>query len=435
MESEAKSMNGDEVVISGISGIFPQSNSVLEFGENLYSKVDMVIVNHSFENSKIPELPIHMGKISDLEKFDAQFFRVSYWQVIDIDPLCRKLMEHTFNAIFDAGVNPVTLAGKRIGVYAGSSFNDHFAKMMDDFNSKNLSVPVGASSAMLAHRISYWLDSKCPSYTVDFSCVSSSLCLEKAVNDIKLGFIDAAIVGGTNACNNPILNYNLRKAGLLCLDGKTRCFDKKGDGYVRSEAVTSLFLQRAKDAKRIYAEICHVKGGYLMRQDAEFLPKREVEDLINFIQTFYKEVKVSPKDVEYVEANGSGIVSADKNELDAIDRVFKSNGSLKIGSVKSNIGHTEAASGICSVIKMCLAYRSGIIPSNLHYSEPIDNDAIFNNRLKVVVENTLFDRGYTAINNFSFTGGNFHILLKGHYKPKAIVLYCTNENMHVDIIF
>ncbi|KOB68668.1 Uncharacterized protein OBRU01_18097, partial [Operophtera brumata] len=202
---------------------------------------------------------------------------------------------------------------------------------------------------MIANRVSYWIDGKGPSYSLDYACASSMACLEMAYQRLKAGDCDTALVGGCIHSMNPVLTLNM---------------------------------------KRIYTEVYHVKGKYFSKPDATFLPTR--------------------------------ISEADGNELDAVGRFFGKEKPIKVGSIKSNMGHTQPVSGACSLTKICLAYQRGEIPANLHFNEPQNHiTAVKEGKVKVVKENTPFNRSFTAVNNFSITGANFHVLLKGHFKPKV----------------
>nr|XP_049700707.1 fatty acid synthase [Helicoverpa armigera] len=423
-ENIPKPLSGKEVVISGISGVFPNSDTVLDFMNNLYNNVDMVTSEDPKWNLNDPDVPKHFGKIKGTDKFDAQFFGVTFQLACALEPMGRKLLEHAYGAIFDSGTSPQSLRGKRVGVFIGSSFAENSALTMYDLTKRSDFVVNGGSKAMLANRISYWIDGKGPSYCLDYACSSSTACLEIAYKSMKTGECDAAIVGGCNLGVHPTLTLNMRRAGLLCLDGKTKCFDKNADGYVRADAINVIFLQKAEDAHRIYAEVYHAKGNYNLKSDSQFLPYRETEDIEKFLHEFYGETDVDPKIVEYVEAHGAAIAAADENELKAIGNVFAAKEAVKIGSVKSNMGNSEPASGVCAITKLCLAYHKGKLPANLHYSEPQDQvTAVKDGRVQVVTENAPFDRGFTALNNFSFSGGNFHVVLKGHYKEKRLQKY------------
>ncbi|CAH0727202.1 unnamed protein product, partial [Brenthis ino] len=300
-----------------------------------------------------PDIPHHIGRMKEPNRLDAQFFKVTFNQAMTMDPMCRKLMEHSYSAICDAGINPLTLDGKKIGIYVGIAYMDIVKAFMEKGNYTNPFFLSGSSKTMLANRISYYLNTIGPSYAIDASTASSLLSLEQAYQHLLSGEIESAIVAGSNTCKQPTLSVNLRRAGLVSLDGKTKCFDENGDGSVRSEAVSVVFLQKAKDAKRIYSQVYHVKSGY-SKPDINCFPNREENDILKFLQEFYSEIDVTPSAVEYVEANAPGIASRDKVELKAISRFFGDKSPVKVGSVKSNMGNSEGASGMCSLTKITI---------------------------------------------------------------------------------
>ncbi|KAJ2951603.1 hypothetical protein O0L34_g13759 [Tuta absoluta] len=418
---------GDEVVISGISGVFPKSDNTTQFSENLYNNVDLVSeIDMQFHH---PEAPRHLGKVKGMDKFDAQFFKVAYHHAQAMEPVSRKLLEQAYTAVYDAGINPVTLRGKKIGVFIGTSFSDTSnVAMYSEGEQQKGYVLSGCGKSMFSNRISYFLDATGPSYSLDCSCASSMVCLEHAYQAMTNGDCEAAIVGGGNLCMLPELGLNIRKSGMACIDGKTKCFDANGDGPVRAEAVNCIFLQKAKDAKRIYAEVYFAQVEYGLKTDAHFLPNRNAEDIEQFLKKFYSEIKLAPQEIEYVEANGSAIAEADENELKAIGNVFTKNRCepVKVGSVKSNMGNAEPASGVCALTKVCLAYHTGKLPGNLHYTQPLNIPEIKNGKIQILHQNETFNRGLTAVNQFSFNGTNCHVLLKGRFKQKDTSKYKTN---------
>ncbi|XP_028162532.1 fatty acid synthase-like [Ostrinia furnacalis] len=414
-------LSGDEVVISGMSGSFPKSDSVAKFMDNLYNGVDMVTENNPRWTFNHPEVSSTIGMVNGMTKFDAQFFRVHFRQACTMEPMSRKLLEHAYSAIFDSGINPLQLRGKKVGVFIGSTFSESEKIVIYENIQRNGFGITGCNKAMYANRISYWIDGKGPSYALDMACASSMACLEHAYRCISTGQCDAAIVGGSNLCMHPNVSLNMKRAGFLCLDGKSKCFDKNGDGYVRSDAISVLFLQKAKDAKRIYSEVYHAKSKYGLKEfrDTEFLSNRHPKTIEDFLNAFYSEIDVSPHDVEYIECHGSANAEADGNELRAIEKVFVKENPVKVGSVVSNMGHGEPASGACAVTKVCLAYHKGELPANLHYNEPQDDiPAVKDGMIQVVQKNVPFGRGFAALNAFSYSGTNVHVLLKGHYKKK-----------------
>ncbi|XP_076382068.1 fatty acid synthase [Megalopta genalis] len=412
---------GEEVVITGISGRFPESNNVQELKENLMNKVDMVTDNYTRWRLDHAEIPRDGGKVADLFKFDAIFFGVHYKQAHTLDPMCRMLLEHSFEAILDAGMNPRQLRGTNTAVIIGSCISESEKTWFYEKLQANGFGITGCSRAMLANRISYFFGLHGPSYAIDTACSSSLVALDQAYRLIRTGVCDQVIVGGSNLCLHPYVSLQFSRLGVLATDCRCKSFDAKANGYVRSEAVSVIFLQKAKNAKRIYASVVYTKSncdGY--KEQGITFPARDIQKML--LEDFYKECKLSPTILSYLEAHGTGTSIGDPEELNAIEQVFVKNRTtpLRIGSVKSNLGHTEPASGICSVAKIIIAMESGLIPPNMHFQSPVKGIKSFEEgMLKVVTEPTPWEGGFVGINSFGFGGANAHILLKSHNKEKV----------------
>ncbi|XP_038216632.1 fatty acid synthase-like [Zerene cesonia] len=365
--------------------------------------------------------------------FDAQFFKVHYRLGKNMDSMSRKLLEQAFQAIYDAGVNSDQLSGKKLGVYIGSCFSETEKSAFYIASTKTGFGIMGCSKSMFANRVSYWLNAKGPSIAVDQSCCSSIVALELAYQAMNRGDVDAALIGGASLCLLPQSSVHMRRVMMINRDGKTRSFDKNACGCAKSEAINVLFLQKKRDALRIYAEVVHVKTEFNNLIEGENGPKygfyRESEKLAEFLNRFYKEANVDPREVQYIEAVGSATPEADKSELEAIDKVFCNSRSspLYVGSVMSNIGYSEAASGASSVTKVLLGYHKGLLAANLHCDSPRDDvEGIQKGVMRFMIDHQPFGRGYTAVNNLSVTGVNAHVLLHGHYKPKDLNKYKSN---------
>ncbi|KOB56154.1 Uncharacterized protein OBRU01_24724, partial [Operophtera brumata] len=302
-----------------------------------------------------PEVTNITGKVSDLDRFDAQFFKVHYRQAHSMDPMGRKLLELAYEVIYDAGLNPIELDGKKIGVFIGSSISETENK----------------------------------------------------------GFFDLK-----------------NKYGFVAPDGKTKSFAENADGCAKSEAINMLYLQKARDALRVYGEVISVKNRFISRIAGEtgqvFGFNRDLSSLTLFLKQFYDEANVSPEEVEFVEAFGSASPEADKMELQAIEKVFCENrtDTLLVGSVMSNIGYTDCASGITAMTKVLLGYHKMEIAGNLHCEKPRqDVAALRDGRMQVVRDNQSIRCTYTAVNGLSVTGVNSHILLHGRLKCKDFTRY------------
>ncbi|XP_026313533.1 fatty acid synthase-like [Hyposmocoma kahamanoa] len=412
---------GDEILISGVSGYFPDSDSVVDLKENLFNKVDLISGDDRRWKLAHPEIPQRTGKINNVNKFDASFFGVHYKQAHTMDPMCRILLEKAYEAVIDAGVNPKELRNTKTGVFVGACFSESEKTWFYEKMQVNGFGITGCSRAMLANRISYWLGVTGPSYTVDSACSSSLYALEHAFRSIRDGHCDAAIVGGSNLCLHPYVSLQFSRLGVLSPDGRCKSFDNSANGYARSEAIVVCFLQKAKDSRRVYAQLLHAKtncDGY--KEQGITYPAGHIQKLL--LSEFYEECSISANTLEFVEAHGTGTRVGDPEELVAIDEIFCTGRSepLKIGSVKSNLGHSEPASGLCSVAKLCIAYGTGYLPPNLHYKIPREGvAALAEGRLEVVTEKTPWNSGMSGINSFGFGGANAHVLLKNVSKPKV----------------
>ncbi|KAF9819194.1 hypothetical protein SFRURICE_010532, partial [Spodoptera frugiperda] len=394
---------GDEVLITGVSGYFPDSDSVIHLQKNLFNKI-----------------PHRTGKINHLNKFDASFFGVHYEQAHTMDPMCRMLLEKSYEAIIDAGMNPKELRDKKVGVFIGACFSESEKIWFYEKMQINNHAISGCSRAMLANRISYWLGVTGPSYTVDTACSSSFYALVHAYRAIREGYCYAAIVGGNNLCLHPYVSLQFARLGVLSLDGACKSFDNSANGYARSEAIVVVLLQKAKDSRRVYAQMIHGKtncDGY--KEQGISYPASIIQKQL--LKEFYEECAIPPSVLEYLEAHGTGTRVGDPQELQAIDEIFCTgrNEPLLIGSIKSNLGHSEPASGLCSIAKMCIAYNTGYIPPNIHFKTPREGvAALAENRVSVVTDKTPWGRGMSGVNSFGFGGANAHALLKDVARAK-----------------
>ncbi|XP_025265735.1 fatty acid synthase-like [Camponotus floridanus] len=298
---------GEVIVISGIAGRFPNSDNMKEFQENLFNKMDLGSEDHRWTNYAY-EMPAQMGKMDNIEKFDAKFFNMSIEEAHTLDPGIRILLENTYAAIIDAGVNPAELQGTRTEVVTAMSNSETSLNVIYEKPHIAGLPMLGCSKSMLANRISYFLNVTGPSYNIDTACSTSSLTMVKAYNLIRSEYCDAAIVASVSLCIYPQVTQQFYLLGVLSADGYCKPCDEEGTGYMRSEAATVVFLQKAKDK---------------------------------------------------LMALATGTVAGDPVKFQAIDEALciKRDFPLLMGSVKSNIGHSEPVSGHCQIAKVNLQQR------------------------------------------------------------------------------
>lgn len=426
MPSVVNGTNGagvdDDIVLTGLSGKLPESNNIEEFAEQLFAGVDLVTADSRRWVPGLHGLPERNGKLKDLAHFDATFFGVHAKQANLMDPQLRLLLELTHEAIIDAGFNPTELRGSRTGVYVGVSNSETEEMWTADPDKINGYALTGCCRAMFPNRISYTFDFCGPSYAVDTACSSSMFALAQAVTAMRAGHCDAAIVAGTNLCLKPANSLNFHRLSMLSPQGRCAAFDASGNGYVRSEAAVVVVLQRRANARRVYATV----RGARMNTDGTKVqgitfPSGDMQRRL--AKETFEEAGLRPQDVVYVEAHGTGTKVGDPQEVNAIAQLFCENRSdpLLLGSVKSNMGHSEPASGLCSIAKVVVAMENGVIPQNLHYKSPnLDIPALSDGRIKVVDRNLEWNGGLVAVNSFGFGGANAHIILESERVGKRV---------------
>ncbi|CAH1987550.1 unnamed protein product [Acanthoscelides obtectus] len=411
----------EQIVISGLSGAFPMSKNVYEFRDNLFQKVNMVLPNRRWTFNH-PEIPDCSGTLPEINRYDAGFFGTHERQGHSFDTMGRMIQEKAIEAIMDAGINPTDMEGSKTGVYVGVCFSESEKCWFWENKASDNFAWTGASRSMIAHRLSQYLKLRGPSITVDTACSSSLFALENAFKAIRSGEIDTALVGGVNICCHPFVSLQFSRLGVLSKDGSCKAFDKAGNGYARSECVGVVVLQKAKDANRVYGDVIYAKtscDGY--KEQGITYPSGKAQ--MHLLSEFYEDCDVKQADLSFLEAHGTGTFVGDPEECGAMDAVLAKNRSipLLIGSVKSNIGHSEPGSGLCSITKCIIGMETGLIPPNLHYSEPRPEiKALCEGRMSVVTEKMPFDeeKGLFGINSFGFGGGNCHILLRTNKKKK-----------------
>uniref|UniRef100_T1H832 Ketosynthase family 3 (KS3) domain-containing protein n=1 Tax=Rhodnius prolixus TaxID=13249 RepID=T1H832_RHOPR len=359
------------------------------------------------------DVPNYLGKFKNNLTFDNKHFGIpnSLYQITD--PLTTQSLKYSFEAICDAGVNPSSLTGTNTAVIMSSSISETEYEVLHNCNSR-LSSMVGQSRNMQANRISYFLNFKGPSLVFNSSWTGGMQALQEAYQLVSSGQATAALAGAGNIIFGPEISFHFQSMGRLNKDGKTKSFSEDADGYTRSEGCVVFFLQRAEDAKRSYGTIVNVlTSNYGARSTSfsDFSPE-QYKDLLLRI---YKEAHIDPSEVCYIEADGTGIKKMDALELNAISEVMCKNRTtpLAIGSVKSNVGHSEVASTFISIIKVLFAFKTGYISPNLHYFSPNPEvPALLSGQMKVITEPTPLEGNTVGISGVGISGSYSHTIIK-----------------------
>lgn len=405
-------------MIAGMSGKLPESDNLDEFWANLIGGVDMVTDDDRRWKAGLYGLPRRSGKLKDLSKFDASFFGVHPKQAHTMDPQIRLLLEVTYEAIVDAGINPASLRGTNTGVWVGVSGSEASEALSRDPETLLGYSMVGCQRAMMANRISFSFDFKGPSIALDTACSSSLMALQNAYEAIRSGHCPAAIVGGINVLLKPNTSVQFMKLGMLSPEGMCRSFDETGRGYCRSEAVVAVLLTKKSLARRVYATILNAGTNTDgSKEQGVTFPSGEAQEQL--IRSLYLPAGLAPESLEYVETHGTGTKAGDPQELNSITRALCASRQdpLLIGSTKSNMGHPEPASGLAGLAKVLLSLEHGLWAPNLHFHTPNSEiPALSDGRLQVVDRPLPVRGGNVSINSFGFGGSNVHVILQPNTK-------------------
>ena len=376
------------------------------------------------------------GVIDDVWGFDAGAFGMSPREAEQVDPQHRHLLEVShFDALAHAGIRPSSLAGGEAGVYVGASSVDYAVRFFADPSMADVHMMTGNSLSIMANRISYALDLRGPSLTLDTACSSSMVALDMAAQAIRRGDIDTAIVGGVNLLLSPFSYVGFSRAMMLSPTGLCRPFDAAADGYVRAEGAIVVVLRSMAAAHKAGNRIHGVIVGSGINQDGPTagLSLPSAESQRRLVERVYDDFAVDPADLLFVEAHGTGTPVGDPIEADALGKGLAQRRSqpLPIGSVKSNIGHLEPVSGLAGLLKSVMALRHGMVPATLHQKSPSPNIPFDELNLRVVDRNWRPpERRGTAlagINSFGFGGTNAHAIVRSNVATAHVVYLRTDR--------
>ncbi|MBW4567204.1 MAG: SDR family NAD(P)-dependent oxidoreductase [Tolypothrix carrinoi HA7290-LM1] len=363
------------------------------------------------------------GFVNKIDEFDAQFFGISPREASRMDPQQRLMLEVAWEALEDGGQMPERLADSKTGVFVGISGSDYQNIQGSDRDSINAYTNLGGVNCITANRISYVFDLKGPSMTVDTACSSSLVAVHLACQSIWNGESVLAIAGGVNAILRPEATIGFSQASMLSPDGRCFTFDARANGYVRAEGAGIVILkplsQAQADRDPIYAVILSSAVNQDGQTNGITVPNGQSQEAA--LQEACRQAGVSPHQIQYIEAHGTGTPVGDPIEAIALGNVLSKNRTpgnyCTVGSVKTNIGHLETASGIAGLIKVALALKHCQIPPNLHFQTP--NPKIPFEELGLRVPTTLEpwenENGprIAGVNSFGFGGTNAHVLLSG----------------------
>ena len=360
--------------------------------------------------------------LDQVDQFDAQFFGITPREMVTMDPQQRLLLEVAWESLEHAGMPPPKLRGSRTGVFVGSMFEDYTLMTTYPYHVIDLHTATGFMSSVLSGRLAYVLDLKGPNITLNTACSSSLVSVHLACQSLRLGESDLALACGVNLLFTPQLTVIESRAHMLSPDGRCKAFDASADGYGRGEGCGIFVLKRLSDAMADGDNILALIRGSAVNQDGRSsgltVPNGIAQEEV--AHQALASSGLEPEQVSYVEAHGTGTALGDPLEIGALAAVFAKNRSkdnpLIVGSVKTNIGHTEGAAGIAGLIKVVLSMQHKEIPPHLHFKNP--NPLIPWESLSVTIptERTPWPAGdksrFAGVNSFGFSGTNAHIVLE-----------------------
>ena len=431
------------IAIVGMACRFPGATGLAGFWDALLAGADAV--TNGRPDSGAP--PVHGGNsdpdnaayrcggfVTGIDAFDARFFGIRPIEARAMDPQQRMLLETSWQALEDAGMDPGGLRGSRTGVYVGISgceYRDVITRSGEDI------AYLGTAGSVAAGRISFVLGLMGPAMPLDMTCASSLVAVHEAGAALQRGEVDLALAGGVNAILSPAVTKFMVDMGMLSETGRCRTFDAAADGYVRGEGCGIVVLKRLAEAQSDGDRIWGVVRGSAVNHNGASagltVPNGPAQERV--IEEALSRAAIAPQAVDYLEAHGTGSRLGDPIEVQAAAAVYGRGRDaarpLLMGTVKTNIGHLEAAAGVAGIIKVVLAMRHGVIPRHLHFDTPnpqLDWDRL---PVRVTSESTGWplDGGRpprAAVSAFGISGTNAHLVIEG-YGPPTAAESLTNE--------
>ncbi len=413
---------GEPIAIVGMGCRFPGAPDVDSYWRLLLDGRDAVgEVPRDRWDPELVEAPRHGGFLDRVDAFDARFFGISAREAERMDPQQRLLLEVAWQTFEDAHVTPARLAGSETGVFVGISSHDYADLQMPHLSAVDVYSATGNAQSVAANRLSYHFDLAGPSLAVDTACSSSLAAVHMACQSLRAGECRTALAGGVNLLITPGLSVAFAQGGMLSADGRCRTFDDAADGYVRGEGAGLVYLKPLSaalaDGDRVHAVIRGSAVGHGGRSNGLTAPKGSAQRTV--MARALERSGLAASAVGYVEAHGTGTALGDPIEWEALAAVYGRGRPAQepcvVGSVKTNIGHLEAAAGIAGLIKAALVAKFRQVPPSLHLTTPnrgLDRQGagleVATDRRPLPVE----DVARAGVSSFGFGGANAHVVLE-----------------------
>ncbi|MFJ3978810.1 beta-ketoacyl synthase N-terminal-like domain-containing protein [Streptomyces sp. NPDC090021] len=440
------------IAVIGMAGRFPGAPSVPELWDLLGRDEDAVrdVPADRWNAADHPGLIGKAALLDDIRGFDHEFFSISPREAALMDPQQRLLLETVWATAEDAGCDPASLTGSRTGVYAGVCHSDYAALIARHAGRDEPHLSVAVSPSLVANRVSYALGLRGPSVAVDTLCSSSLVAVAQAVAALRAGTCDQAFAGGVNVLCDPARQHAYQRTGVLSPRGRCHTFDEDADGYVRGEGVAALLLKpldRAlADGDRVHAVIRGVAVNHGGQAQSFTAPNPDAQ--ADLLVAAYNEAGVDPRTVGYIEAHGTGTRLGDPIEVSgmvaAFERLYAQWGLARpaephcaVGSVKTSIGHLEAAAGIAGMVKVILAMRHRTLPAARNLNRPNRMIKIDGTPLRLQRDRSAWESPAdggplrAGVSSFGMGGTNAHVVLEEG--PRAAAAPATTAPVVVPV--
>ncbi|SDE84516.1 type I polyketide synthase [Streptomyces griseoaurantiacus] len=419
----------EPVAVVGIGCRFPGAPDADSFWRLLVDGRDAIteVPRERWDATRV-DAPAHGGFLDGVDEFDARLFGMSAREAARTDPQQRLLLEVARQTLDDAELDPARLTGTATGVFVGISSHDYSALQMSRPEDIDVYAATGNAHSVAANRLSYTLDLRGPSLALDSACSSSLHAVHLACESLRRGECDTALAGGVNLMLTPGLSVAFAAGGMLSPDGRCRTFDDSANGYVRGEGAGLVLLKPLSRAlaegDRVHAVIRGSATGHGGRSNGLTAPRGSAQRAV--CERALDRAGLTPGEIHYVEAHGTGTPLGDPVEWEALAAVYGRDRTAGepclVGSVKTNIGHLEAAAGIAGLIKAALVVRHRQVPPTLHLRTPnrhlVPGAALdVPTRLTALPEPARAGLARAAVSSFGFGGATAHLVLESAPEP------------------
>ncbi|MEU9098371.1 acyltransferase domain-containing protein [Streptomyces sp. NPDC048361] len=378
------------------------------------------------------------GFIDGIDQFDPLFFGISPREAVQMDPQQRLILELAWEALEDAGIAPGSLVGTETGVFMASCWGDYAA--LAHYRGPDVQITphtaTGMHDGIIANRVSYVLGLQGPSMAIDAACAGSLVSVHTGCQSIWMGESELVLAGGVNLSFVSDYYTAMDAMGALAPDGRCKSFDARANGYVRGEGAGVVVLAPLSVAlERELPVYCVIKGSSSQNDglsNGMTAPNPQAQELM--LRNAYRRAGIAPAQVDYIECHGSATPLGDPIEANAIGAVLGGDRRepLRLGSVKSNVGHLEAAAGIVGLVKLALSIRNGVLPPSLHYAAP--NPQIMFEEYNLAVQDRLTawprrsDARRGGVSSFGFGGAISHVVVEELPRPEGALVLLAGDS-------